>query len=842
MIWHSQDIGSILSELQTDAQTGLTVDEAQTRLREYGTNTVSHPVKSPASFILPYLCNKTSVVLFVLAALWTVVAAIWQTAGFLEPVLLIIFIFLKSALCGSFAYIGRKGIHTFCGGQKPTATVLRSGQNAEILCEELVPGDIIQLKKGDLIPADCRLITSHALHCDESSLYSGHSQTEKNADILGLSDIAPIEQRQNMLYMGCAVLSGTATAVVTDTGSSTELGKQANRSNTEDITALSVCNTIQKIQRFTAAAEYILCALILLAGMMRGALVHSEFWGNLLFWFTTAVCGLAAFLPDKNLPGGYLLCYLKLKQMHQNKITVNRPKTLDKLQKTSVICCDKTGSITKSGHMQLSQIYDGNAILNVCELNESASRVLHLAALCCDGRVKQTAGKEERSGDSTQTAIISAALKQLKLTEEDLQISYPRMCEIPFDREQKTMCTVNMISGGNIAIVRGAPDRILPMCSHVDTATVAAVQTAMASRALRVIAVAIKPLENVPANPTRAELECDLHFVGLLGLYNPPRKNARIAVESCRKNGVKTVMLTGDDLENACAYAKSLGILTADTEALDEAALIKMPDHQLTAEIDRYTVFSGISSESKLRIVTALQAAGHTVLMTGDAIEDIAALRAADVGCTPAGLGTDMAKHASDLVASGGLATIAAAVFQARRLSHNMHSVYSLLCGLGVSVFLFLFLSAFTGATFTFAQILLCGFFSAAFLPLYFGFTKTKNYSESKGKYSTYALYISLAAAWATSLICTLLPGAGATIQVCALLTGYALLACRMSLKGALHKNLRYALLHLLPALCFIGILVLLTCFAPILGFTALKYSTWLLLLLFSCAAPILYK
>lgn len=841
MIWHSQDTQSVLAELQTNAQSGLSTEEAAARLRTCGKNKINPAAKPAASFFLPYFFSKTSICLLVLAIVWIIAIAIWKISSFLEPVYLILFVLLKGIVLGSFAYIGHRGILSLCGGQKPTTTVLRDGGQREILCEELVPGDIVLLKKGDLIPADCRLLASHALHCNEGSLHGGHNVIEKTADILGIPDIAPLEQRQNMLYMGCAILDGTATAVVTDTGAATEISKQTRDTGSEDIAVLSVCGNVANLRRLAIFIDGVLCVILLIAGTLCGIFRDMAFWGNALFWLTTAACILSAFLPDKALPAGYLLCYCKLRQMRAHKITVNRFQTLDKLNDVSVICCDKTGSITKSDRMELQQVYDGTSISDVRELSETAARVLHLAALCCDGKVEQQGGKEKRSGDATQTAIISAALKQLKLTEEDLRVAYPRMCAIPFDRELKTMCTVNMIGGNNLAIVRGAPDKILPLCPHADAEAIQAVQSAMASRALRVIAVAVKPLEAAPANPTRTELECNLQFVGLLGLYNPPRPDAHAAVENCRKGGIKTVMLTGDGLENATAYAKSLGILTADTEALDAAALSEMTDTQLAENIHRYTVFSGVSSEDKVRIVQALQAAGHTVLMTGDAMEDIAALRTADVGCTPAGLGTDIAKHTSDLVVSGGLAAIAASIFHVRHLYHSIRSMYSLLCGLGISIFLFDLISAFTGEAFAFAQLLLCGLLAIAGLPLYFSFTRSASPAGEQAN-AVPLQSIAMAVAGVAAVVAGyLLPGDTPTLLLCALMAGYALLAYRISLARPVYKNLRYALRHLVPALGLIALLILLSCFATVIGFAPLTVTAWLLTILIALAGTAAY-
>ncbi len=782
MIWHSQNIDTVLSELKADPEKGLTSEEAKQRLREYGKNETAKQESNPLSIFMSYIFSKTSIVLLVLTVVWLIVSAIWKTSP-IEPIALFSFVILRGIIFGAFAYFGRKGILTLCSKQQPLATVIRDGETAQILCSELVPGDIILLKKGDLVPADCRLIHSNALHCDEQSLECGHGQIEKAFDAAEIPDIAPIEQRKNMLYMGCAILDGVATAVVTDTSDSTELGKKLQGKDLADINSLSVLGKLLNQRRITILIETALCTLLVLSGIIKGAILQDSFWGNLLYWFTLAACLIAAFLPTNSNPIGYILCYLKLRRLNKNKIIINRLDTLDKLYHASVICCDKTGSITKSADMEVMQVYDGNNLYDINELNESASRVLHIAALCCDGKIELVDGTEKRIGDSTQTAIISTALKQLNLTEEDLAVTYPRMAEIPFDRERKTMCTVNMIGGNNFAIVRGAPDKILPMCNHVNIDTVVGVTTAMASRALRVIAVAIKPLKDVPANPTNAELECNLQFVGLLGLYNPPRKDVSTTVEACRRNGIKTIMLTGDDPENALAYAQSLGILTDNTEVIDESTLSGLSDEQLSQTIDRYTVFAGVSSENKTRVVKALQSAGHTVLMTGDAIEDIEALRAADVGCTPAALGTDIAKHVSDLVTNGGLSAIASAVFNTRHLYNSIRLVFTLLCSFGISVSLIALLSIFIGNVPTFTQVLLCGVLSILLMPLSFALPKAIKTQKSNFSKIVFCVFVSLAVI--ISVIAGFLPIANA-----AMLTPYVLLLIYLLFTQFIDRNI----------------------------------------------------
>lgn len=837
MIWHSQDAETVLQKLGTDAEYGLAANEISPRIRTYGKNVLTRERKSPAAVFFKYTFGKTSVALIAISVILFLTSVIWSFCDISVPIVLLVFVFLKGTLLGSFEYFGCLGINRLLSTQKSTTTVLRGGAVATVRSEGLVPGDIILLNKGDLVPADCRLITSMHLHCNEKSI-GGTQNAEKSADADSISDIAGLDKRINMLYMGCAVTSGNAKAVVTETGDMTELGKLYKQNSGKGIGILSSFTSIQNKLNLTLIIELAVAALTVLCGIVYGIIAGEPFWGNLLNVITLAACCLAAYIPDIGTPLSYIITFLRLKKMKNSKIVINELSTINNLAATTVICCDKTGCITFAEKMNVKQVFDGNELYDIDRLDDSSERVLHLAALCCDGNVSFKNGKEFRSGDSTQTAIISAALVQLNMTAEDLQLKYPRMACIPFDKEHKTMTTVNMINGSPLAIVRGTPDRILPMCNNIDSDAVFGVISAMASNALRVIAVAVKSLDDVPSDPTHREIECDLKFVGLLGLYNPPRVNAHAAVTDCIRHGIKIVMMTGDDKENAKAFAKSLDILPDDGAVTDELAVSSMTDEVLAANIGKYSVFSGLSGESKMRIVNALKAAGHTVLMTGDAIEDIEALRAADVGCTPMAKGTDIAKQSSQLMTDGGIFTIASSVFRARYLLKNIEYAAYFSCGFGISMFVLALLSVFTGA-FSFAEILVTGIIAMMLFPLYFGHTEPVT-----AKFASVTLKEFLPAALAAlvfSVFTGFFSGSFAAASLCALLISYALLAFKADLGKPIYDNGFNMLSAFMPIVLLIIVIFLMTVTEALPLLCPLSPVVWFIILASGCITMLVY-
>lgn len=841
MIWHSKDVNSVLAELKTDPQRGLDGDEARARLEIYGKNSALNRKDSAMVSLARCIFTATSVPLLILSFCWIVIASIWRIGGYAVPVVMAISVFVRGVVLYLFKLYTPKKILSECGEQHLLADVTRDGEHQSVPAECLVPGDIVTLRRGDIVPADCRLITSNALHCDEKILHDDRFRVEKDAAASDIPEIAPIYERRNMLYSGSVVLEGEALAVVTDTGAATESARHTT-DNGKDSSGFSVYkNTLQR-RRIAILAETTLCVILLIAGIVRGLIIRDSFWVNLLYWLTVTACFAFAFTPESTRFTGDILTAFKLAEMRKNKISLNNRQVLEKLNNVNVICCDKTGSITRSGKIELQEVYDGKTVDKAGELGESALRVLQLAALCCDKTAESAGGHKDGKGDATQIAIISGALKALKVTAEELDVSYPRMCEIPFDRQKKTMVTVNMINGKPIAIVRGAPENILPLCPHAANDEINAVKSAMASRALRVIAVAFRPVDEVPSHPSYDDLAVNLQFAGLLGLYNPPRHDAANAVTVCRQLGIRPVMLTGDEPENAAAYAKNLKILTDDNQLITECELAKLSDEQLAENINDYSVFAGIGYENKTRVVRALQSAGNTVLMTGDAMEDIDALRAADVGCTPKGIGTDVARATCDMSVSGGLFAIVSAVSHARCLFHNIYALTGIFEALCISALILGICSVFTGNLFAFAPLIIAGTVAAFLLPLFVGVGKTSKFFDSNkaAGYGGKGLFISACVLPVAAVGAGFLPGDMCVLQLATLLLATLFLTYRVNVRRFYKSEFKFDVFYILPVFALFAVMILFG-FIPAAGFSVLPAKSWVLMFIISLIPAAVY-
>ena len=366
---------------------------------------------------------------------------------------------------------------------------------------------------------------------------------------------------------------------------------------------------------------------------------------------------------------------------------------VETLGSASVICSDKTGTLTQN-RMTLVKVYSNKQIQDVGEtVSDDVAALLRLGTLCCDGDVSIENGREVHKGDPTETAIVAAAMKALKTDKATLDSIYPRMCEIPFDSDRKLMTTVCMIDGKPYAIVKGGSDIVIDRCVDVDKEAATKANLEMANDALRVLGVAVKPLAEAPSNPTSEELEYGLNFVGLVGMIDPPRQEAKLAIEECKRAGIRTVMITGDHVITASAIARQLNIMDENDVALTGTELSAMSDDELFEKIENVSVYARVSPEDKIRIVQTWQKKGHVVAMTGDGVNDAPALKAADIGCAMGITGTDVAKGAAAMtLTDDNFATIVTAVKEGRGIFNNIRkSVHFLLsCNLGEVVTVFI--------------------------------------------------------------------------------------------------------------------------------------------------------
>ncbi len=560
----------------------------------------------------------------------------------------------------------------------PHARVIWDGEEKIIDAAGLVPGDIIKLEAGDFVPADARLLKSVSLKSEESALTGESVPSEKDAQSQVKED-APLGDRSNMVFSGCSITYGTALAVVTQTGMNTEMGKIAGLLEGEEETQTPLQKKLAQLGKYLGFMALAACAVIFIVGLINGI--------NVLEIFMTAVSLAVSAIPE-GLPAIVtIVLAIGVQRMVKKNALIRRLPAVETLGSASVICSDKTGTLTMN-RMTLTKAYiDGAAQPEEIgsSNSESIKKLLSFASLCCDGSVIfNQDGSQQHIGDPTETSIIAAAHKN-GIEIDELNKSCPRLAELPFDSDRKLMSTINRIDGKNIVIVKGAFDVMSSRCISGDLEKAKEITEQMSSDALRVLAVGYKEISQAPDSPTAQELENGLAFMGLVGMIDPPRPEAKQAVAVCRRAGIKPVMITGDHIVTASAIAEELGILEQGDRAITGAELDGMTDQELDKEVVNISVYARVSPENKIRIVKAWQRNGHVVSMTGDGVNDAPALKAADIGCAMGITGTDVAKGAADMtLTDDNFATIVDAVKEGRGIYANIKKVIGFLLGTNI--------------------------------------------------------------------------------------------------------------------------------------------------------------
>ncbi len=679
MTAHNEDALKVMQSLHSDLTAGLTESQVQEKRAQLGENKLKEKKKKTGLQRFAEQFKDVMILILIAAAMISFVIACieGEPKEFFEPFLILLIVILNAIMGVMQESKAEKALDALKSLSAPHARVIRDGKEKVIDAVELVPGDIIHLEAGDFIPADARLIRSVSLKSEESALTGESVPSEKDASVT-VDEKAPLGDRNNMVFSGCSITYGTATAVVTATGMNTEMGKIANLLDNEDEGQTPLQKKLAQLGKYLGILALAACAIIFVVGIANGI--------PALDIFMTAVSLAVSAIPE-GLPAIVtIVLSIGVQRMVRKNAIIRRLPAVETLGGASVICSDKTGTLTQNRMTLVKAYLDGAKEAEDAGTQNSAEirKLLTFGTLCCDGSVVFHDKEEQHIGDPTETAIVLAAYRN-GIPKDDLNHKYPRLAEIPFDSDRKLMTTINRIDNKNVVIVKGAFDVMASRCVSGDLKKAAQINEDMSKNALRVLAIGYKEISTVPTDPTPEELENGLTFMGLVGMIDPPRPEAKAAVETCRKAGIKPVMITGDHVVTASAIAAELGILLDGDRAVTGPELDAMTDSELDACVENISVYARVSPENKIRIVKAWQRKGQIVSMTGDGVNDAPALKAADIGCAMGITGTDVAKGAADMtLTDDNFATIVDAVREGRGIYANIKKVVGYLLGTNI--------------------------------------------------------------------------------------------------------------------------------------------------------------
>lgn len=674
MDWHSKKIDEAAEELGANLSFGLTDEKVAEKTEKYGKNKLSSkPPKTMVQRFVDQLKDVMVIILIIAAAISFVVALTdTENPDFLEPIIILAIVVLNAVLGVVQESKAENALEALKNMTSPNTKVLRNGKLDLIPSSDIVPGDIVKLEAGDLIPADCRIFECASLKVDESPLTGESLPVEKTNDEF-LPENTPLSERFNMLYSGCSISNGRCSAIVTSTGMNTEIGRIAKLLDNEESEQTPLQQKLAKMGKQLGILAFVICGVIFAIGIAEKM--------NVMDIFITSVSLAVAAIPE-GLPAIVtIVLAIGVQRMVKKNAIVRKLPAVETLGSASVICSDKTGTLTQN-KMTVTHIWTNHDIENMeGKISEESTTLLQMASLCCDGVIEENNGEYKHIGDPTETSIVFAALK-CGFKKSDLMAEYPRKGEIPFDSDRKLMTTIHPLGDKYIAIVKGAFDIMLSRCTHGDIETAHEVNKKMSQMALRVIAVAYKMYDEIPESIDPETVENDLTLLGLIGMIDPPREEAKEAVALCKSAGIRPVMITGDHILTASAIASQLGILNEGEKAITGLELQQMSEEELAAHIEDYSVFARVTPEDKIRIVKAWQSKENVVAMTGDGVNDAPALKAADIGCAMGITGTDVAKGAADIILTDdNFSTIVQSVKEGRCIFDNiLKSVKFLLC------------------------------------------------------------------------------------------------------------------------------------------------------------------
>ena len=681
------------------------------RRKKYGENQLEEQKKKPLIIKFLEQFKDFMIIILLIASIVSAAVAKMEGSGDYFDSIIIIAIVVFNAIMGLIQEAkAEKSLEALKKMSAPTCKVRRNGQIKTIKGEEVVPGDVVLLESGNYVPADCRLISSSNLKIEESSLTGETVPELKEADDI-LPEKTALGDMTNLAFATTVVVNGHGEAIITETGMNTKVGKIAKMIITNETPETPIQKKLGQVGKSLGVGCLIICLLIFVIGIFKKI--------EPIEMFMTSV-GLAVAAIPEGLPAIVtIMLSIGVTKMAKKNSIIRKLPAVETLGSSSVICSDKTGTLTQN-KMQVTKIVNANGeVTNKEEIN----KILELATMCTDVEINNSLTKgviiknekvtqkphEQLTGEPTEVAIVDRALRE-GINKQELYQNMQRVADIPFDSSRKMMTTVHKIPQGYRIITKGAPDVLLKHCNKIyanDRVTVlnstilAKIErqnNLMADQALRVLAIAYSEITELPSQITTEQIEQNLIFVGLIGMIDPPREGVKEAVETCRRAGIKTVMITGDHIATAKAIAKELGILRNHDLAITGEELDKIPKETLQKNIMQYSVFARVTPEHKVKIVEAFRSTGAVVAMTGDGVNDAPALKKADIGVAMGQNGTDVAKNAADMVLTDdNFVTIVEAVKQGRNIFDNIKKAVHFLIATNIGEIVTIFLGLILG-------------------------------------------------------------------------------------------------------------------------------------------------
>ena len=700
--WHAMSYEKVEKILDT-SEDGLSDEEAAVRLVRYGRNTLRETKrKSIARMIFEQLSDVMVIILFI-AMIFSLVMYFIEDEGLAEAIVIFVVIALNATVGVIQEKKAADALESLKNMTAPNARVLRNGEESIVPASELVPGDIVYLEDGTIVPADIRIIEDNNMNVQEASLTGESVPSAKDGPTVLPVD-TPLGDRINMAYSSSVVMYGNARGIVVGTGMNTEVGKIADMLKVQDETVTPIKRKLNSVGKILTVIGLIVCAAIMIIGRLRDQeIVELIFLG----------ISLAISIIPEGLPAtATIIMAFGVQRMAKKNALVKSLPAVETLGGATVVCCDKTGTLTLNRmtvtHVAVGSDFGSGKATPVEKLKERHSEAIFRdlidgCALCGNAHFDPDR-PGETMGDPTEGALINFALG-FGVDADDYREQHEKLFEQPFDSDRKRMTVVCEMPQGNIAYIKGAVDEMLPLCSHIMTETgvremtdedrdeILALCNKMSNDALRVLGFAVRRIDVVPDDET-ADLECDMTFIGATGMIDPPRKEVISAVDACHDAGIRVIMITGDHKVTALAIARQLHIYRDGNTVIDGKELDDMTDEQLAERIKTASVFARVSPSDKLRIIKALRTHGEVAAMTGDGVNDSPALKEADIGVAMGVTGTDVAKDAADMILlDDNFTTIEHAIREGRRVYRNIQKVIQFLVAGNIAEILTLLLA-----------------------------------------------------------------------------------------------------------------------------------------------------